>query len=54
MDVLVDSLPLPVLIFSMGGTLLSFIVGMWTGWYFLSAILKGIIEGIKERRNGLQ
>jgi len=45
-----ESLPLPVLIFSMGGASISLIVGLWTGWYFLSAILKGIIEGYMERR----
>ena len=45
-----ESLPLPVLIFSMGGTLFSLIVGLWTGWYFLSAIIEGILERKKEMR----
>ena len=45
-----ESLPLPVLIFSMSGTLLSLIVGLWTGWYFLSAIIEGILERRKEMR----
>lgn len=44
-----EVLPLPVLIFSLGGASLSLIVGLWTGWYFLSAILRGIIEGFKEK-----
>lgn len=44
-----EVLPLPVLIFSLGGASLSLIVGLWTGWYFLSAILQGIIEGFKEK-----
>lgn len=44
-----EVLPLPVLIFSLGGATLSLIVGVWTGWYFLSAILHGIIEGFKEK-----
>jgi hypothetical protein len=44
----IEVLPLPVLIFSIGGATISLIVGIWTGWYFLSAILKGIFEKWKE------
>ena len=44
-----EVLPLPVLIFSLGGASLSLIVGLWTGWYFLSAIVKGIIEGFENK-----
>jgi len=44
-----EVLPLPVLIFSIGGATISFIVCIWTGWYFLSAILKGIVERWKEK-----
>jgi hypothetical protein len=46
-----EVLPLPVLIFSVIGTTVSLITGVWTGWYFLSAILKGIIEKWKEDDN---
>jgi len=49
---LFDVLPLPVLIFSLGGATFSLIVGIWTGWYFLSAILKGIFEKWKEDYKG--
>jgi len=42
-----EVLPLPVLIFSLGGATISLIVGIWTGWYFLSAILKGIWKNEK-------
>jgi hypothetical protein len=44
----IEVLPLPVLIFSIGGATISLIVGIWTGWYFLSAILKGIWERFRE------
>jgi hypothetical protein len=44
-----EVLPLPVLIFSLGGATISLIVGIWTVWYFLSAILKGIVERWKEK-----
>jgi len=46
-----EVLPLPVLIFSLGGATISLIVGIWTGWYFLSAILNGIIERWKENKS---
>jgi len=46
-----EVLPLPVLIFSLGGATLSLIVGVWTGWYFLSAILKGIWERHVEKKS---
>jgi hypothetical protein len=46
-----EVLPLPVLIFSLGGATISLIVGIWTGWYFLSAILHGIIERWKENKS---
>ena len=45
-----EVLPLPVLIFSLGGASLSLIVGLWTGWYFLNPI----IQGIRERRREMK
>ena len=45
-----EVLPIPVLIFSLGGATVSLIVGIWTGWYFFSAIINGIIEGFKEKK----
>jgi len=45
-----EVLPLPVLIFSLGGASLSLIVGLWTGWYFLIPIIQGIRERRKEMR----
>lgn len=41
-------LPLPVLIFSMGGSLISLIAGVWTGIVFLRGILEGIYQKWKE------
>jgi hypothetical protein len=40
---------LPVLIFSIVGATVSLTIGIWTGWYFLSAIIEGIVEKWKER-----
>jgi len=45
-----EVLPLPILIFSMGGVIISFVVGMWMGLVFLKCILQGMWEGFKERR----
>lgn len=44
-----ELLPLPVLIFSLGGATLSLFVGVWTGWVFLRGIVGGIIWRYKNK-----